>query len=64
MADGKPKNPRFSKIKNTIVFYVKKQIETASSDFLISRIVFEKKIPIYLILTQTHVFTAYQAEAN
>ena len=63
MADGKPENPRFKKI-NTIVFYMKKQIETVSSNFLISRIVFEKKIPIYLILTQTHVFIAYQAEAN
>ena len=41
-----------------------KQIEIVSSDFLISRIVSEKKIPIYLILTQTHVFIAYQAEAN
>ena len=64
MADGKPKNPWFWKIKNTIVFYVKKQIETVSSDFLISHIVFEKKNPIYLILTQTHIFIGYQAEAN
>ena len=51
MADGKPKNSRFSKIKNTIGFYEKKQIETVSSDFLIGRIVFEKKILIYSILT-------------
>ena len=44
MADGKPKNPRFAKIKNTIVFYVEKQKEIVSINFFISRIVFEKKI--------------------